>query len=112
MDVPGFPFPLFPRHGTFYHCQQAYYLCGREPLMLAILHLGDIHVREGQANPVLARAQRIASAIKTLVAPASELYLVVAADISSAVKQAESEVATAFLADLEDALKNLQLPRY
>jgi len=80
--------------------------------MLAILHLGDIHVREGRANPVLARAQRIASAIKTLVAPASELYLVVAGDIAFAGKQAEYEVATAFLAELEDALKNLQLPRY
>lgn len=48
---------------------------GETPKMLAILQLGDIHVREGRANPVLERAQLIASAVRTLVAPASESYI-------------------------------------
>ena len=80
--------------------------------MLAILHLGDIHIREGRVNPVMGRARLIASAIKTLVAPASELYLVLAGDIAFAGKQSEYEAATAFLAELDDALRNLQFPRY
>jgi hypothetical protein len=82
-----------------------------KPQMLAILQLGDIHVREGRANPVLERAQLIASAVRTLVAPASELYLIFAGDIAFSGKHAEYKLAEAFVRGLQQELKKLP-PQY
>lgn len=79
--------------------------------MLAILQLGDIHVREGRANPVLERAQLIAAAVRTLVAPASELYLILDGDIAFSGKHAEYELAEAFVRGLQQELNKLP-PRY
>jgi hypothetical protein len=79
--------------------------------MLAILQLGDIHVREGRANTVLERAQLIASAVRTLVAPASELYLILAGDIAFSGKDAEYKLAEVFVRGLQQELKKLP-PQY
>ncbi len=79
--------------------------------MLAILQLGDIHVRDGRANPALERAQLIAAAVRTLVAPASELYLILAGDIAFSGKNAEYKLAEVFVRGLQQELKKLS-PQY
>src|SRR5208282_4150531 len=59
----------------------------------------------------LERAQLIASAVRTLVAPASELYLILAGDIAFSGKHAEYKLAEAFVRGLQQELKK-RPPQY
>ncbi len=79
-------------------------------LMIAILQIGDIHTSEKKANPALANAGLVVAAIKTLAASCSELYLVLTGDIAYAGKQKEYEIATTFIGELEEGLRNLGNP--
>jgi hypothetical protein len=80
--------------------------------MIAIVQIGDIHIRINRVNPVLNNATLIVAALRTFVAPCSELYLVLSGDISYAGKETEYELAAAFLGELEDGLKKLNGPRF
>jgi len=73
-------------------------------MKVAILHLSDSHLKE-QDNPILARVDRIAGALRSL-GNFNDIYLVASGDLASSGKAREYEIALDFLTKLGERIKS------
>lgn len=58
-------------------------------MRVLLVHLSDVHIRDGHANPILARAERIADAVKNLDYQLDLCVLVLSGDMAYAGAEAE-----------------------
>lgn len=74
-------------------------------MKVALLHLSDIHIQSAMC-PVLTRAEKICSAVNTLLPDVGGVIVVVTGDIAFAGKKEEYTLATRFFAELIDCIKS------
>jgi hypothetical protein len=73
--------------------------------MLAIAHLSDIHITDS-LDPILARAQQIASAIGSQIGECKVVALVVSGDVAYSGKHDQYQLAIPFFREIRDRLSN------
>src|SRR4051812_11803222 len=95
-----------PLRGGFSFRPQA----AEDSVRIAIVQLSDIHVREGRANPVLATAERIASALAPDIVDCEATFLVITGDVAYGGKVVEYEEFSSFLGELQRLLADRSCP--
>ena len=74
-------------------------------MAMLILHLSDIHI-SGASNPILTRADRIASALNPHLPNLSQVVIVVSGDIADTGDSKEYALAEKLFVDLADAIRS------
>lgn len=74
-------------------------------MKIIFLHLSDIHIR-GEADPILAKAQAIASALNGGIVSASMIVIIVSGDVAYSGKKEEYKAAEKFLKEISSAISS------
>ena len=73
-------------------------------MTLAILHLSDMHLRNG-TDPVLTRASAIQAALRTHMSSDTAVLIIISGDIAFSGTPAEYKIATGFVEDLLEKIR-------
>jgi hypothetical protein len=75
-------------------------------MTLAILHLSDMHLRDG-TEPVLTRASAIQAALRTHISSHTAVLIIISGDIAFSGTPAEYKIATGFAEDLLEKIRTI-----
>jgi hypothetical protein len=74
-------------------------------MKIAILHLSDIHFKEG-GNPITGRQEQVVGAIRSLDGSIKAVFIVLSGDIAFSGKQTQYKAATEFLLSLQKQINS------